>query len=204
MASTLLLLALAASSAAPTATIVMGKAALDLDRLVRRDFKLRVRADVLAHSRGLGRTMKKLGLAIAGFGQSASPPLPDKTPLPDVPPAILVGATVCVLLLMAAVSWRHAMSSQPPTSPGAPAALSYGGLTLTQPPTSPGALAALSYGGLDPLISVAFRLLNTTGDGRLTLPQLTEGSKTMWDVAAPALGEILGMKADRPGAPVSK
>jgi len=192
MAANMLLLALAASAAAfiktsSAASIVMGKAPLDLDRLARHDFRQRVRADVLAHSRGFARAIKKVGLSVAGFGPKASPPLPDKLPPlppPDVSLSIVVGATVCVLLLIAAVSRRHAKSSQPLNSPAAP--------------------STLSYGGFDPLISVAFRLLNTTGDGRLTLPQLTEGSKTMWDVAAPALGEILGMKADRPGAPVSK
>lgn len=69
------------------------------------------------------------------------------------------------------------------------------------PPATAAPAPAPSFGGRDPLVTIAFKLLNTTGDGRLTLPQLTEGSKSMWDVAAPALRGILSLGGDSPDSP---
>lgn len=99
------------------------------------------------------------------------------------PGTLVLAAAAGILLMIVVFSLQRQQASPVPPIPA------------TTPP-------APSYGGRDPLVTIAFKLLNTTGDGRLTLPQLTEGSKSMWDVAAPALRGILrlsGASSDSPG-----
>mmetsp|Transcript_10501 Transcript_10501/g.28973 ORF Transcript_10501/g.28973 Transcript_10501/m.28973 type:complete len:336 (+) Transcript_10501:2344-3351(+) len=159
---------------------------LSAEPLSRGQTKRRVREDVLRGGSLLNRLPKELGLALAGFGplmpwQQPLPPLQAEEQRAHAAALLLAGALGALLTLglLKATRRRPIPSSVP-----APSA----------PPTT----AALSYGGRDPLVSIAFKLLNSVGDGRLTLPQLIEGSKMMWDVAAPALGEIIGMKGDFP------
>lgn len=112
-------------------------------------------------------------------------PMPKIEMLPSPPhaysPGTLMLAAAVGLLLIAVFSLQRQQTSAP------------------SPPAT--ASPAPAYGGRDPLVTIAFKLLNTTGDGRLTLPQLTEGSKSMWDVAAPALRGILRLSDDSPDSP---
>ena len=53
-----------------------------MQEIAERQFKQRVRAEVLYGSRGIQRLVKTAGLAVAGFG----PEMPWKPPIPEPPP----------------------------------------------------------------------------------------------------------------------
>ncbi|EOD14652.1 hypothetical protein EMIHUDRAFT_432551 [Emiliania huxleyi CCMP1516] len=144
-----------------------------MQEIAERQFKQRVRAEVLYGSRGIQRLVKTAGLAVAGFG----PEMPWKPPIPEPPPPPRTLETVAMV---------------------AAALLAVLGLFLLCRP-EPLPSSPFDAGG-DPLVAIAFRLFNSTADGRLTLAQLNDGAKAIWDVAAPALGEILGLGEIKKGS----